>query len=141
MTSYYGPKRPQVIAWPLRVEQRESAWNNQSAGQALNMYQVVFRDGDFWKPANARVPTQARPPVGVVITSAASGGATSIWTHAIISNGAWSFTSGQRIWLASGGGIVTSAPTASGDTQVLLGWAVDITTFVLNPIEPVLVGS
>lgn len=140
--SYYGTNQRQIRQY-IRVEAQEYAWFNQQAGVAVNQFDVVYLDGGFWLQADAYVPNRARPPVGVVAMSAASGGVTAVVMQGLVSNGNWSLQSGQRVWLASGtpGNIVTSAPAGSGVTQLLLGWSPTPTQVEFHPDQPNLVAG
>ena len=64
MVEYYGPNRP-LVQQIIRTELEELAWNDQVAGETLVEYDVVFRDGGFWKKADASVVNSARPPLGM----------------------------------------------------------------------------
>lgn len=125
----------------IRTELTEIAWDDQHAGEALSQFDVVFLDGVFWKKADARVPSMARQPFGMAEDTVSSGGVGDVWLRALVSNTAWSFTSGGLTFLASGGGITQTPPAASGDSVVNLGVATTITAMEFNPGGPTLVGQ
>mgnify|MGYP001580170827 CR=1 FL=1 len=125
-----------------RIEVMELAYNNVQAGEAVNAYQVVFLDGAFWLRADASNSARARPPIAIAQDTVTSGQLMDAWMKAIVSNGAWSLASGLRCFLGSGpGNIVTSAPTASGNISLLLGWAVTPQTLEFSPAQPVTIAA
>lgn len=140
MTIYYGPGRT-TIQQLIRTELTEIAWDQQSAGEALSQYDVIFRDGSFWKKANARDPSLV-PSVGIGMAqdTALSGANLDVWMRAIVSNGGWALASGGRVYLASGGGMTMSGLGTSGDTSLLLGRALTTTVMEFNPGKPILIG-
>lgn len=129
-----------------RLELTELAYNDQSAGEPLAVYDVVFRDGGFWKKANSRTAARAALPIGMAQVTAVSGALLDIWIQALVSNGAWSLTSGARVFLASGdglsGGVLAATPPgASGDTVVTLGWATGINAMEFRADQPITMGQ
>lgn len=139
---YAGPKLKQIQQF-VRTELTEIAWDYQAAGEAVSQYDVIFRDGSFWKKADARSPSLV-PSVGVGMAqdTVLSGGANlDVWIRAIVSNGGWALTSGARVYLASGGGITMSGLGLSGDTSLTLGRALTTTAMEFNPGNPVLIGQ
>ena len=128
-----GFRLPPQVQQIIRTELEEIAWNDQQAGETLAVYDIAFRDGSFWKKADASDVNKARPPIAMCQDAIASGVTGDLWIRAIVSNNAWSFGSGLRVFLASGGGAITSAPINSGDTVLVLGRAVTPTTMEFNP--------
>ena len=122
------------------------AYLGETAGEPLAAFDVVFRDGGFWKKANSRTSPRNALPIGLASGSPVSGAALDVWAQAIVSNGAWSLTSGARVFLASGNGLsggvlTTTPPAASGDTVLALGWAVGINTIELRADQPITLGQ
>jgi len=138
---YAGPKLSQIRQF-IRTELTEIAWDEQSAGEAVSQYDVVFRDGSFWKKADARDPSLV-PAVGIGMAqdTALSGANLDVWVRGIISNGAWALASGARVYLASGGGMTMSGLGLSGDTSLVLGRALTTTIMEFNPEEPVRIAT
>jgi len=135
-TRHYGPDLIQQL---VRTELTEIAWNDQFAGEVLSQYDVVYLDGDFWRLADARVPNRARRPLGIATDDIASGSIGDIYLRALLSNSAWVFTSGDRVFLASGGGVTMSGPEASGDTSCVLGRATTVTQMEFHPQPAMLI--
>ena len=137
-TDYYGPARPPVIE-VIRTEATEFAFDNQAAGQALNAYQVVYRDGGFWKPADANL--SATIPrivtIGMAQDAPASGQLVDVWFRGLLSNATFGLRSNAPVYLASGGGLTMSAPTASGDWVVQLGRGITSTLLDFSPQIPI----
>lgn len=129
-----------------RLELTELAYNDQSAGEPLAVYDVIFRDGGFWKKANSRTAPRNALPIGMAQATAVSGALLDVWIQALVSNGAWSLTSGAKVFLASGsalsGGVLTNTPPgASGDTVITLGWAVGVSAIELRADQPITLGQ
>ena len=142
--NYFGPHKG---AFPdyIRVGATELAYDNQKAGEAVNQYDVVYLDGDFWRRADANsVPAVPQTGIGMAVASAASGAlGLRVWHRGILSNGAWAFVSGASIFLASGLGQTPtmSAPSASGNHQYILGRTLTSTAMQFDPRPPIQVGQ
>ena len=129
-----------------RLELTELAYNDQSAGEPLAVYDVVFRDGGFWKKANSRTSPRNALPIGMAQATAVSGATLDVWIQALVSNGAWALTSGARVFLASGNGLsggvlAATPPSASGDTVLTLGWAVGVNAIEFRADQPITLGQ
>lgn len=133
-TQYYGPSQ-QVRTIIAQVG--EVAFDNQTMGEAVNKYDTLYRDGEFWRRADASAIATAPVggPYGLAQNAAGSGGTIPVWIRALVSNGAWAFASGLPCFVGSGPGNapVQSAPIFSGNVQVRLGWAPTGYLMDLNP--------
>ena len=116
------------------------AWSRQLVGEGLSEFDIVFRDGSYWKKADSSNPAKARPPFGILKDTTLSGLAGDIIQKGLVSNGAWTLTSGARAFLASGGGAVATPSLLSGNSPVVLGYAVGAKAIELNPEPTVQLG-
>ena len=124
------------------VELDELVWRGQTAGEGLSRFDVVYRDGSFWKKSDSHAIATAVPPLGMARETVLSGIALDVWFKAIVSNGAWSgLISGNRVFLNSGGGVLTSSPITSGDAALVMGYAVGYSEFEFNPELVIQVGE
>ncbi len=112
------------------------------AGQAVNNLQVVYLDGQYWKPSDPVTTGKGVPPQGIAIQSAASGAIVQVMSLGIVSNSAWALASGQPAFLGSGGGVIASSPTGSGNWVARVGIAQLGTVLLFNPeISPFQIGQ
>lgn len=111
------------------------------AGELVNNLQVLYLDGTFWRPSSPQT-TATVPARGMAIQSAASGAIVEVMTYGIASNSAWALASGLVAFLGSGGNVIASAPTGSGNWVQRLGVALYVNVIDFRPeIRPVQVGE
>ena len=103
-------------------------WFRDRVGAPVVDFDVVYKDGDYWKQARNGNPSTARPPLSIV-RSLLSGAGTPISSgetvlsiaQGRVQNSSWAFTSGARAFLGTSGDITATPPTASGSVVVTLG--------------------
>ena len=116
----------------------ETTYESREAGEALSAYSVVYLDGTLIKRADARNSTKM-PAVGMIKTAVALGGSVDVWYRGIINNSAWSFASGKRLFLMSGGVVGHNAPDVSGNVVQLLGEAITKTVIHFDPEDTIMI--
>lgn len=131
MVNYFGPKRRRILQ-VTRIELATFALNDVQAGEDLSVYDTVFLDGSFVRPADAAV-LATMPSLGLSQDAPASGVVGDVWIGGLVSNGSWSLTSGDPAFVASGGGLTTTAPSSSGNVVQRMGRATTETEVYLDP--------
>lgn len=121
-----------------RVEQLAIAYESREVGESINAYDVVYMDGSLIKKADAH-DRNKMPVAAMAIASGTLGDLIDCWFRGIVSNNAWSFTSGSTLFLMSGGVIGHSAPDVSGDVIQSLGKALTRTTIHFQPEDTIMV--
>lgn len=88
--------------------------------------EVLKAKADSWTTARVR---------GIAFEAIGDGSTGGMQTHGEITNGGWSFTAGQDVYLsdASAGALIQDT-SSIGDTNILVkvGWAKDATTLVID---------
>lgn len=115
-----------------------TTYESQEAGEALSAYSVVYLDGTLIKKADASDAARM-PAVGMIKAAVAQAGLVDVWYRGIITNSAWSLTSGQGLFLMSGGVIGHNAPDVSGNVVQLLGEALTKTIIHFDPEDTIMV--
>lgn len=121
-----------------RIEQIAIAYESREAGESVNKYDIVYMDGNLIKKADARNRTKM-PAVAMAITSGVLGDPIGCWFHGIVSNAAWSLTSGATLFLMSGGILGHNAPDVSGNVVQSLGRALTQTALHFEPEDTIMV--
>ena len=116
------------------------AWSRQLVGEGLSEFDIVFRDGSYWKKADSSNLAKARPPFGIMKDTALSGLVGDIILNGLVSNGSWSLASGARVFLASGGGATPTPSFISGNSPIVLGYAVGAKAVKFSPEPPIQLG-
>lgn len=116
----------------------ETVYESREAGEVLSAYDVVYLDGALIKKADAHHPNKM-PGVGMIKTAVSQGMSVDVWYRGIINNTAWNLTSGQRLFLMSGGVLGHNAPDASGNVVQLLGEALTKTTIHFDPEDTIMI--
>ena len=116
----------------------QTTYESWKAGEALATYSVVYMDGTLIKKADASNQTKM-PAVGMIKAAVAQGASVDVWYRGVINNSAWNFTSGQPLFLMSGGVIGHNAPDVSGNIVQLLGEALTKTSIHLDPEDSIMV--
>ena len=130
-TRYFGPVRP-GIREVVRVELSQVAWDNRIFGETVNQYETVYFDGTLIRKADASNPVKM-PATGIAQDTVTGGKYGDVWIRGIVSNGNWSFASGSTVFVGSGGNLVDSPPSISGDIVQRMGRAMTITQIDLDP--------
>ncbi|ATG94675.1 DUF2190 family protein [Paracidovorax citrulli] len=73
--------------------------------------------------------------LGITLTAADPGQPINVQRSGVITDSAWSWTPGQRIYLGLGGALTTAAPAVGFD--VLIGTALSPTRLLLNLQDPI----
>lgn len=74
------------------------------------------------------------PAVGLAVGTVAGGGATTVITHGVVRNDAWTWTVGGVIYLSTtAGGLTQSAPSTSGDKVQVMGIAISADEMLVMP--------
>lgn len=108
MTSRYaGPKRPKF------VEFTQLAYSDQQVGEGVAQYQFLFYRGAILFGADPRA-SSTMPAAGMALASALSGGYVDLLKRGIVSNASWAMTSGDFVYVGSGGALTATPPSASG---------------------------
>ena len=132
---YRGPVRPPFITAET-IDISQVQLNDVPAGVALRRFDTVYLDGSYARLSNS-YSLATTPAAGLVDSSPASGVAADVIIRGLVSNADWSFSSGNIIFLGSGGGLVQSAPTTSGLAIQRMGVALTQTSIRFEP-EPAL---
>lgn len=129
--AYHGPASPPIVV-AQTIEISNVALNDIPAGIALARFDVVFLDGAFARLADAS-NLALMPALGLSDDAPASGITGDIFVQGIVSNSAWAFTSGGLVFVASGGGLTQTVPSASGHIVQQMGIALTQTSMHLKP--------
>lgn len=108
------------------------------AGEAIAAYTVVCFDGILILKADPLDATRM-PSQGIIQAAATEGNMATAYAEGIITNPSWNFTSGQAIFLMSGGVIGHSAPELSGNIVQQLGEALTKNTIFFKPEDTIMV--
>lgn len=107
------------------------------AGEAIAAYTVVCLDGILILKADpldaARMPGQ-----GIIKATASEGDIVNTYAEGIMTNPSWNLTSGQALFLMSGGVIGHSAPELSGNIVQQLGEALTKNTIFFKPEDSIM---
>jgi len=108
--------------------------NEYKAGVALNTFEIVYQTTTADEVAKANATNTSKiPAIGITITSASIGEKIDILQVGLVSNSAWSWTPGDKIYVNTVDGQLTNtAPAGSGNVIQKIGIAKNATTVLFN---------